>query len=44
MRQVPLPLSNSLMTRSELEPLSVDFCCEVSLGLVAYGRRLGRGL
>ena len=44
MRHVPLPLSNGLMTRSGLEPLSVDLCCEVSLGLVEYGRRLGRGL
>ena len=43
MRDIPLPLSNGLMTRSGLEPrfLRVDFCSELRLGLVTCWGRLG---
>ena len=43
MRHIPLPLLNSLMTRSAFEPnfLRVDLFCEVRLGLVARWGGLG---
>ena len=45
MRHIPLLLLNDLMTRSGSEPnlLRVDLCCEVRLGLVTCGGRVGRG-
>ena len=45
MRHIPLPLSNFLMTRSGLKPnfLRVNLCCEVRLGFVTRGGKLGRG-
>ena len=44
MRHILLPLSNSLMNRSGLEPifLRVDFCFKVRLGLVTCGGKLKR--
>ena len=43
MRHMPLPLLNSLMTRSGFEPnfFMVDLCCEVRLSLVTCGGGLG---
>ena len=42
MRHISLPLSNGLMTRSELEPtfLRMDLCYEVRLDLVTCGGEL----
>ena len=35
---IPLPLLNGLINRSGFEP---NLCCEVRLGLVAYGGGVG---
>ena len=44
MRQIPLPLSNGFMKRSELELnfLRVNLFCKVRLGLVTCGGGLKR--
>ena len=45
MRYIPLPSSNGLMTRSQLEPnfVRVDHCCEVRLDLLTCVGKIGRG-